>query len=108
MLPVFIHSKSRSSAATNPCTVLTVDPYMAPLLGYMSVYTYMPTLKYSMSTIPSSVPLLYTANLRPYTARSYSTTVRDFEPDPLLQPKPVVFQPLAPLLDKQFQVDKSL
>jgi hypothetical protein len=74
----------------------------------MSVYTYMPTLKYSMSTIPEGVLLLYTANSRPYTMGSYSTTQREFLVDPLLQPKAVAFKPLAPLLDAKFQVDKSL
>ena len=61
-----------------------------------------------MQAIPEGVLLLYTANPRPYTARSYSTTVRDFEPDPLFNPKPVAFKPLAPLLYTEFQVDKSL
>ena len=59
-----------------------------------------------MQAIPSSVLLLYTANTRPYTARVYSTTVREFLADPVLQPKPVAFLPLAPLLDTKFQVDK--
>jgi len=66
----------------------------------------MPTLKYSMHEVPSGVLLLYTANSRPYTMGSYSTTARKFLPDPVLQPKPVAFQPLAPLLDTKFQVDK--
>jgi hypothetical protein len=60
-----------------------------------------------MQAIPEGVLLLYTANSRPYTIRLYSTTVREFLPDPLLQPKPVQFQPLAPLLNSQFQVDKT-
>ena len=74
----------------------------------MYVYTYMPTLKYSMSTIPEGVLLLYTRNPRPYTMGSYSTTQREFLVDPLLQPKPVAFQPLAPLLDTKFQVDNDI
>lgn len=74
----------------------------------MYVYTYRPTLKYSMSTVPEGVLLLYTANHTPYTARSYSTTVREFLPDPLLHPKPVAFKPLAPLLVPKFQVDKPI
>jgi hypothetical protein len=60
-----------------------------------------------MHDVPPGVQLLYTANTRPYTARSYSTTVREFLADPVLQPKPVAFQPLAPLLYKQFQVDNK-
>ena len=70
------------------------------------MYTYMPTLKYSMSTITEGVLLLYTANSRPYTIESYSTTARKFLVDPVLQPKPVAFEPEAPLLDTKFQVDK--
>ena len=61
-----------------------------------------------MSTVPSSVLVLYTANTRPYTIRLYSTTVREFLADPVLQPKPVAFKPEAPLLDTAFQVDNSL
>ena len=61
-----------------------------------------------MQAIPSSVLVLYTANTRPYTIRSYSTTQREFLADPLLAPKAVAFQPLAPLLNSEFQVDKSL
>ena len=61
-----------------------------------------------MQAIPEGVQLLYTANTRPYTARSYSTTQREFQVDPLLQPNDVAFQPLAPLLDTKFQVDKTL
>ena len=74
----------------------------------MYVYTYRPTLKYSMSTVPEGVLLLYTANHTPYTARSYSTTVREFLADPLFKPKPVAFVPLAPLLYTAFQVDNKL
>ena len=59
-----------------------------------------------MQAIPEGVQLLYTANTRPYTTRSYSTTQREFLPNPLLHPKPVAFKPLAPLLDTKFQVDK--
>ena len=61
-----------------------------------------------MSTVPSSVLVLYTANTRPYTIRLYSTTQREFLPDPLLQPNDVAFKPEAPLLDTKFQVDNSL
>jgi hypothetical protein len=61
-----------------------------------------------MQAIPEGVLLLYTANSRPYTMGSYSTTHRDFEPDPLLQPKAVRFKPEAPLLDNKFQVDKTI
>ena len=59
-----------------------------------------------MHEVPSGVLLLYTANKSAYTIGSYSTTARDFEPDPALNPKPVAFQPLAPLLVSKFQVDK--
>ena len=59
-----------------------------------------------MQAIPEGVLLLYTANKGVYTMRSRSTTVREFQVDPLLQPKPVAFVPLAPLLVPQFQVDK--
>jgi len=59
-----------------------------------------------MHEVPSGVLLLYTANKSAYTIGSYSTTARDFEPDPVLNPKPVAFQPEAPLLIRQFQVDK--
>ena len=59
-----------------------------------------------MSTIPEGVLLLYTANTRPYTTRSYSTTQREFQPNPLLQPKSVAFKPEAPLLYNEFQVDR--
>jgi hypothetical protein len=61
-----------------------------------------------MSTVPPGVLLLYTANKSAYTARSYSTTQREFLPDPVLQPKPVAFQPEAPLLYTAFQVDKPI
>jgi len=61
-----------------------------------------------MHEVPSGVLLLYTANKSAYTIGSYSTTARDFEPDPVLNPKPVAFQPMAPLLVSKFQVDKSL
>ena len=61
-----------------------------------------------MHEVPSGVLLLYTANKSAYTIGSYSTTARDFEPDPLLHPKPVAFKPMAPLLYNEFQVDKKL
>ena len=61
-----------------------------------------------MHDVSPAVLLLYTANTRPYTARVYSTTVREFLADPLLKPKAVAFLPLAPLLDTKFQVDNSL
>jgi hypothetical protein len=61
-----------------------------------------------MRDIPPGVLLLYTNSLCAYTARSYSTTAREFQPDPLLHPKPRAFQPLAPLLYTAFQVDKTL
>lgn len=72
------------------------------------MYTYRPTLKYSMHDVPPGVLLLYTANHTPYTARVYSTTVREFVPDPLVSPKPRAFVALAPLLNTKFQVDKSI
>jgi len=72
------------------------------------VYMYMSTLKYSMRDIPQGVQLLYTMNNCVYTARSYSTTVREWSSDPLLNPKPAPFRPEAPLLMPQFQVDKTL
>ena len=59
-----------------------------------------------MHEVPSGVLLLYTANKSAYTIGSYSTTARDFEPDPVLNTKPVAFQPEAPLLVSKFQVDK--
>ena len=59
-----------------------------------------------MQAIPEGVQLLYTANTRPYTTRSYSTTQREFQVDPLLQPNDVAFKPLAPLLYNEFQVDR--
>ena len=61
-----------------------------------------------MQAIPEGLLLLYTRNPRPYTIRSYSTTQREFLPDPLLHPKPVAFQPMAPLLIAPFQVDNSV
>ena len=59
-----------------------------------------------MQAIPAVVQLLYTANTRPYTIESYSTTQREFQVDPLLQPNDVAFKPLAPLLYCEFQVDR--
>ena len=61
-----------------------------------------------MQAVPDGVLLLYSNNKGAYTARSYSTTVREFLADPVLQPKPVAFKPEAPLLDTAFQVDKSI
>ena len=107
--PVFIMLESRWLLCTSAYTVEYRTPRKAPLLDCaytVYMYTYRPTLKYSMSTVPSSVLLLYTANPRPYTIRLYSTTVREFLPDPLLHPNGVAFVPLAPLLNSQFQVDK--
>ncbi len=72
------------------------------------MYTYRPTLKYSMHDVPPGVLLLYTANKGVYTARVYSTTVREFVPDPLVSPKPRAFVALAPLLYTEFQVDKPI
>ena len=60
-----------------------------------------------MRDIPEGVLLLYSNSLCAYTARSYSTTAREFVPDPLLHPKDRVFTPLAPLLNSDFQVDKT-
>ena len=60
-----------------------------------------------MQAIPAVVQLLYTANTRPYTIESYSTTQREFQVDPLLHPKAVAFKPEAPLLIAPFQVDKT-
>jgi hypothetical protein len=61
-----------------------------------------------MQAIPDGVLLLYTANTRPYATRVYSTTARDFEPDPVLQPNDVAFKPMAPLQTSPFQVDTTL
>ena len=61
-----------------------------------------------MHDVSPAVLLLYTANTRPYTIRSRSTTVREFLADPLLKPKAVAFQPVAPLLNIEFQVDNLL
>ena len=58
-----------------------------------------------MREVPQGVLLLYTMNTRPYTARSRSTTVREWSSDPVLNPKPAAFRAEAPLLDRQFQVD---
>ena len=60
-----------------------------------------------MQDVPPGVLLLYTANKSVYSIRSYSTTARTFVPDPLLQPKAPEFERLAPLLDREFQVDKK-
>ena len=61
-----------------------------------------------MHDVSPAVLLLYTANTRPYAIRSRSTTQREFLPNPLFNPKPVAFQPVAPLLDCEFQVDKTI
>ena len=61
-----------------------------------------------MQAIPPGVLLLYTANKSVYTQRLYSTTAREFVADPLLQPKAPEFERLAPLLDQEFQVDKTV
>jgi hypothetical protein len=109
--PVFITLFSRWLLCTSAYTVEYRTPRKAPLLDCaytVYMYTYRPTLKYSMSTVPPGVLLLYTANKSAYTARSYSTTQREFLADPVLQPKAVAFQPEAPLLVSKFQVDKSL
>ena len=50
-----------------------------------------------MRDIPEGVLLLYTNSSRPYDARVYSTTSRQFVPDPLLHPPPPQFEPEAPL-----------
>jgi hypothetical protein len=60
-----------------------------------------------MRDIPEGVLLLYSNSLCAYTARSYSTTAREFVANPLLHPKLRVFTPLAPLLNEPFQVDKT-
>jgi len=58
-----------------------------------------------MPAIPSGVLLLYTANTRPYTIGSYSTTEREFLANALLQPVAVTFEPQQEWLTPQFQVD---
>jgi len=52
--------------------------------------------------------MMMTPSITPYTMGAYSTTARKFLVDTLLQPKPVAFQPLAPLLIRSFQVDTTL
>jgi hypothetical protein len=47
-------------------------------------------------------------NTSPYVQRLYSTTSREFQSDPLLEPKSVAFRAEAPLLDCEFQVDSTL
>ena len=86
---------------------------MAPLLwfAYIRVYMCMYILyrslcKYYMSDIPIGVLLLYTRNPGPYAQRSYSTTAREFVASEFLHPKQE-FKPMAPLLDRTFQVDKK-
>ena len=58
--------------------------------------------------MPPGVLLLYSKNTYTYTARSYSTTAREFLPDPVLQPNDRQFTEMAPLLKAPFQVDTSL
>jgi hypothetical protein len=50
-----------------------------------------------MRDIPEGVLLLYTNSSRAYVTRVYSTTTREFTPDPLLHPPPPKFEPEAPL-----------
>jgi hypothetical protein len=50
-----------------------------------------------MRDIPEGVLLLYTNSSRAYVTRLYSTTTREFTPDPLLHPPPPKFEPEAPL-----------
>jgi hypothetical protein len=61
-----------------------------------------------MTDVPEGVLLLYTMNTSPYVQRLYSTTSREFQSDPLLEPKSVAFRAEAPLLDCEFQVDSTL
>jgi len=63
-----------------------------------------------MRDIPEGVLLLYTNSSRAYVTRVYSTTTREFTPDPLLHPPPPKFEPEAPLrMIKQLpnSLDKS-
>jgi hypothetical protein len=63
-----------------------------------------------MRDIPEGVLLLYTNSSRAYVTRVYSTTIRQFVPDPLLHPPPPQFEPEAPLrMIKQLpnSLDKS-
>ena len=69
---------------------------------------YILVCKYYMKEVPQGVQLLYTMNKSAYTARSRSTTQREFLSDPLLNPKPPPFRPEAPLLYCEFQVDNTL
>ena len=50
-----------------------------------------------MRDIPLGVLLLYTNSSRPYTTREYSTTSKEFIPDPVLHPPRPKFEPEAPL-----------
>ena len=50
-----------------------------------------------MKDIPAGVLLLYTNSSRAYESRLYSTTQREFTPDPLLHPPRPKFEPEAPL-----------
>jgi hypothetical protein len=61
-----------------------------------------------MRDIPEGVQLLYTANTRPYTIESYSSTSREFLADAQLQPVPVAFEPQCEWLTPQFQVDNLI
>lgn len=64
--------------------------------------------KYLMRDIPEGVLLLYTNNRGAYTARLYSTTSREFTPDPILHRLDREFKPEAPLLEPVFHVDNSI
>ena len=61
-----------------------------------------------MHDVSPAVLLLYTANTRPYTIESYSTTSREFLADAQLQPVPVAFEPRREWLTPQFQVDNLI
>ena len=61
-----------------------------------------------MQDIPEGVLLLYTGNRGPYRQRLFSTTTREFVPDPLLHPAATTFTREAPLLEPVFHVDNSI
>ena len=61
-----------------------------------------------MRDIPQGVLLLYTMNKGVYTQRLYSTTGREFQPDPQLNRPKAGFTTMAPLLRTPFKVDKDL
>ena len=61
-----------------------------------------------MRDIPQGVLLLYTANKGVYTQRLYSSTAREFQPDPQLNRPKAGFTIMAPLLRTPFKVDKDL